>query len=158
MTDMILQDSLLLKISKRERIQITSGFQEYLSLFLLVTYLIGSVCCLTFLFMNLGFSWIPLTLIFAFSLLFMPLFTWVCCLADIAVKGDILLISRLFKPCTVTSLNSISEIKTYRFLKFTFTRLTYYIDGKKGNILVFKRVSNAATAPEAIIRTVLQGA
>lgn len=157
MNAMILQDSLLHKISKREQIQITSGFQEYLSLSLLFVYVLISAGCLTFLFMTLGFSWLPLTLIFAFAILFMPLFTWVCCLADIAVKGDILMITRLFKPCTVTSLNNIAEIKTHHFLKFTFTRLTYYIDGKKGNILVFKRVSQKSTAPEAIIRTVLQG-
>lgn len=152
---MILQETLLRQISRRERIQITSGLQVYLSLALLMTYVAGSTAWITYSFFAIGLSWLWIAMTLGLAFLFFPLFFWVCRLADIAVKGDVLMINQLFKPCSVTSVTSIRDIKTHKFLSLTFTRLTYYLDGKKGTICLVKRLVKPGTEPELIIRTLL---
>lgn len=77
-------------------------------------------------------------------------------MADISVKGDVLLINQLFCPCKVTSIKSVRQIKTRKFYRFSVTSLTYFLDGNKGKIILFKRLRTEGNEPETIIKLIRQ--
>lgn len=151
-----LHDALLQQMSKRERIQITSGKHEILSFSLLISYVVGSLSIVAFILLRQGFSWELLLLAFALTALFFPLYSTCRKMADISVKGDVLLINQLFRPCKVTSIKSVRQIKTRKFLHVSVTSLTYFLDGHKGKIILFKRLKTEGNEPETIIKLIRQ--
>ena len=152
----MLNEKLLQKISRRERIQVTSGTHEYVSLSLLSVYLLSSASALVYLGVAYGFTWKWFLCTLLVSFVFIPLYKLCFKLADISIKGDVVLINQLFKPCKVTSIKSVRQIRTRKFLNYSLTSLTYYLDGNKGKIILFKHSNRPGSEPEVIIRHIRQ--
>lgn len=136
------QEKLLQKISKRERIQITSGKQQYLSFSMIFFYVAATLFLISFFVYHQGITWELIAFSFVSALFFYPLYRICRKMADIAVKGDILLINQIFSPCKVASIKSVRAVKTRSFLRLSVTSLTYFLDGNKGKILLFERVKS----------------
>ena len=146
------REKLLHKISKRERIQITSGKHQYISFSLMLIYALVVLTVISFYIYGKGLTWELIAYSFVLFSLFLPLYRVCRKMADIAVKGDILLINQIFCPCKVTSIKSVRAVKTRSFLKFSVTSLTYFLDGSKGKIILFERLKSGRDEPEAIIK------
>lgn len=52
------------------------------------------------------------------------------------IKGESLILTDFSSKSTVTSVNSVKDVKSYRILGFQFTRLKYVLDGKSHLICV----------------------
>lgn len=153
-----IQEKLLQKISKRERIQITSGKHQYVSFSLILFYAAFVLSTIFFYVYRNGITWKLIFISAAFMLLFYPLYMICRKMADIAVKGDILLINQSFSPCKVTSIKSVRAVRTRSFLHFSVTSLTYILDGSKGNIILLERQRSSRSKPEEIIKFIRNAA
>lgn len=151
------QEKLLQKISKRERIQITSGKHQYISFSLLVVYALIIASTVTFYVLRYGVTWKLVILSAGLLMFFYPIYVFCKKMADIAVKGDILLINQFFSPCKVTSIKSVRAVKTRSFLHFSVTSLTYSLDGNRGKIILFERTARGQR-PEEIIKFIRNAA
>lgn len=152
------QEKLLQKISKRERIQITSGKHQYISFSLILIYTLLFLSTISFYLYRNGLTWELIIISAAMAFLFYPLFVVCRKMADIAVKGDILLINQIFSPCKVTSIKSVRAVRTRSFLHLSVTSLTYILDGSKGKIILFERLRSKGNKPEEIIKFIRNAA
>ncbi len=152
------QEKLLQKISRRERIQITSGKHQYISFSLILFYATIVLSTIFFYVYRNGVTWKLIALSAAMAIAFYPLYLMCRKMADIAVKGDILLINQFFCPCKVTSIKSVRAVRTRSFLRFSITSLTYILDGSKGKIILFERQRSKGSKPEEIIKFIRNAA
>lgn len=102
-------------------------------------------------------TWKFVAIVAGMVMLFYPIYLFCRKMADIAVKGDILLINQFFSPCKVTSIKSVRAVKTRSFLQFSITSLTYSLDGNRGKIILFESNSKG-TRPEEIIKFIRNAA
>jgi hypothetical protein len=152
------QEKLLQKISKRERIQITSGKHQYISFSLILFYVVIVLSTISFYLYRNGLTWKLLFIAACMMILFYPLFLVCRKMADIAVKGDILLINQIFSPCKVTSIKSVRAVRTRSFFHLSITSLTYILDGSKGKVILFERLKSKGSKPEEIIKFIRNAA
>lgn len=149
------QQKLLQKISRRERIEITSGKHHRISFSALFIYSIISASSILLYLYLYGLTWKLIAITGIFSLFFGLLYLICRKMADLAVKGDALLISQFSRPCKVTLIKSVKSIRTRRFLQFSVTSLTFSLDGNKGKVFLLKRIRPEGNKPESIIKFIM---
>lgn len=152
------QQRLLQKISKRERIHITSGKHERISFSILFIYIAISFLIVFFLFYQSGLDWRLTAIIGGLFVLFFPLYFLCRKIADVTVKGDALLINQFSCPCKVTSLKSVRNVKTRNFYFFSLTTLTFILDGNRGKVFLVEKLSRKGDKMESIIRFIVKEA
>jgi uncharacterized membrane protein len=149
---------ILSKLSKQERIHITSGKRKQTTRKILIAYLILSASSLATYFFLLGFNW-KISIIFgAEIILFFVLLQKLKKVADISVKGDHMMINQFNYPCKVTSISSIKDVKTKKFMRFTWTSLSFNIDGNRQNIILLKKIKPDGNLPEVVINFIKDAA
>lgn len=152
------KEIILKKLSKQERIHITSGKRKQTTQKILLTYFLLSLGTLfTYLFFH-GLTW-KITIIFSLeTLLFFPLFHLLKKVSDISIKGEHMMINQFNYPCKVTSMKSIKDVKTRKFLRFTFTSLSFNIDGNREKIILLKKIKPEGNLPEVVINFIKKAA
>jgi uncharacterized membrane protein len=152
------KEIILHKLSKQERIHITSGKRKQTTQRILITYLILSLGSLaTYLFLH-GLSW-KIAIIFGLEvILFYLIFQILKRVSDISVKGEHMMINQYNYPCKVTSLKSIKDVKTTRFMRFTWTSLSFNIDGNRQKIIILKKIKPDGNLPEVVINFIKDAA
>jgi hypothetical protein len=149
---------ILSKLSKQERIHITSGKRKQTTRKILIAYLILSASSLATYFFLLGFNW-KISIIFgAEIILFFVLFQKIKKVADISVKGDHMMINQFNYPCKVTSVKSIKDVKTKKFMLYTYTHLSFNIDGNRQSIILLKKIKPDGNLPEVVINFIKDAA
>lgn len=149
---------ILNKLAKHERIHITSGKRKQTSQKILITYLILSSGSLaTYLFLH-GLTW-KIAIIFGLEvILFFSIFQFLKKVSDISVKGEHMMINQFNYPCKVTSLKSIKDVKTKSFMRFTWTSLSFNIDGNRQKIILLKKIRPDGNLPEVVINFIKDAA
>jgi len=149
---------ILSKLSKQERIHITSGKRKQTTLKILISYVILSVAFLATYIFSQGLTW-KITIIFGVELiLFFVILQKLKKVADISVKGDHMMINKFNYPCKVTSISSIKDVKSKRFMRFTWTSLSFNIDGNRQNIILLKKIKPDGNLPEVVINFIKDAA
>ncbi len=149
---------ILIKLSKQERIHITSGKRKQTTRKILIAYFILSASSSgTYLFL-LGLNW-KISIVFGVEIiLFFVMFQELKKVADISVKGDHMMINQFNYPCKITSVKSIKDVKTKRFMRFTWTSLSYNIDGNRQKIILLKKIKPDGNLPEVVINFIKDAA
>jgi hypothetical protein len=152
------KEVILRKLSKHERIHITSGKRKQTTQKILITYLILSSGSLaTYLFLH-GLTW-KIAIIFGLEvILFFSIFQFLKKVSDISVKGEHMMINQFNYPCKVTSLKSIKDVKTKSFMRFTWTSLSFNIDGNRQKIILLKKIRPDGNLPEVVINFIKDAA
>ncbi len=152
------KDIILKMLYRQERIHITSGKRKQTTQKILIAYLIlglGSV--LTYIILH-GLTW-KIAIIFGLvTLMFFPFFQLLKKVSDISVKGDHVMINQFNYPCKVTSVKSIKDVKTKRFMRFTCTSLSFNIDGNRQRIILLKKIRPDGHLPEVVINFIKDAA
>jgi hypothetical protein len=149
---------ILNKLTKQERIHITSGKRKQTTQKILIAYFIlsfGSLAIFTFL------QGLTLKTVIIFGLeviLFFPIFQTLKKVSDISVKGEHMMINQFNYPCKVTSLKSIKDVKTKSFMRFTWTSLSFNIDGNRQKIILLKKIRPDGNLPEVVINFIKDAA
>jgi hypothetical protein len=145
------KEIILKKLNNQERIHITSGKRKQTTQKILITYLIisfGSV--LTYLILH-GLTWKIAFIFGAVALLFIPFFGLLKRVSDISIKGEHMMVNQFNYPCKVTSMKSIKDVKTRKFMRFTWTSLSFNIDGNRQKIILLKKIRPDGSVPEVLI-------
>ncbi len=152
------KEIILKKLSKQERIHITSGKRKQTTQKIVITYLILSLgITVTYLILN-GLN-LKIALIFGvLAGLFFPLFQILKKVSDISVKGEHMMINQFNYPCKVTSMKSIKDVKTRKFMRFTCTSLSFNIDGNRQKIILLKKIRPDGSLPEVLINFIKDAA
>ncbi len=152
------KEIILNKLSKQERIHITSGKRKQTTQKIVITYLILSLgITVTYLILN-GLN-LKIALIFGvLAGLFFPLFQILKKVSDISVKGEHMMINQFNYPCKVTSMKSIKDVKTRKFMRFTCTSLSFNIDGNRQKIILLKKIRPDGSLPEVLINFIKDAA
>lgn len=128
------------RLSKGEKIAVTSGTHQYLAFFLFIL-------TLAILFTGLYFNqvildFIPVGLpglitgLISICLLLLLLSIRI---ADIGVRKDIVFINHFFIPCRVISVGELVNIKSISLLSNVFTFIRYDYNGSKKRAMFIKR-------------------
>ena len=152
------KEIILKKLSKQERIHITSGKRKQTTQKILITYLILSLgSAATYIFLH-GLTW-KIAIIFGIeAILFFPFFQILKKVSDISVKGEHMMINQFNYPCKVTSMKSIKDVKTRKFMRFTWTSLSFNIDGNRHKIILLKKIRPDGSLPEVLINFIKDAA
>ncbi len=149
---------ILSKISNQERIHLTSGKRKQTTQKILLTYLLINVAVITTYLILHGLTWNIAIIIGILSLLIIPIFQLLKKVSDISIKGEHMMINQFNYPCKVTSLKSIKDVKTKRFMRFTWTSLSFNIDGNRQKIILLKKIKPDGNLPEALINFIKDAA
>ena len=152
------QEILLQKILMRERIQITSGRHRRTSFSLLIIYGFTAVLAVSFFAYLNGLTWELIGLAGLLGFSFFPLYSMCKKIADVTAKGDALLVNQFSHPCKVTSIKSVSKVKTLHLFSFSVTSLTFFLDGDKRKVLLINKNSQKQNKPDSIIRFIMKAA
>lgn len=128
------------RLSKGEKIAVTSGTHQYLAFFLFIL-------TLAILFIGLYFNQgirdfisvgLP-GLITGLALICLLLLFLSIRIADIGIRKDVVFINHFFIPCRVISIEDLASIKSVSFLKNVFTFIRYDYNGSKKQAMFIKR-------------------
>lgn len=146
------RELLLRKISKKEKISITTGLHQYFGLTILLLSVSGAVISITLL--NETSIWTAHYWLLVAGIVLITFLIYRLCMnmADIAIKEDILFVNQLFLPCKVVSIDNLTKVKTYNFWLTTITLIRFTEDERKRQVLLFKSVRNSEHQPENIIK------
>lgn len=75
---------------------------------------------------------------------------------SIALKGDSILIKSLLNKNMVTSVRSITNVKSRQIVGLTFTMLRFNLDGKSNCIYLVNRTKSLLFMPDVLLRRALQ--
>jgi hypothetical protein len=152
------KEIILKKLSKQERIHITSGKRKQTTQKIMITYLILSLgSIVTYLILH-GLTWKIAIIFGVLAVLFFPLFQILKKVSDISVKGEHMMINQFNYPCKVTSMKSIKDVKTRKFMRFTCTSLSFNIDGNRQKIILLKKIRPDGSLPEVLINFIKDAA
>jgi hypothetical protein len=149
---------ILSKISNQERIHLTSGKRKQTTQKILLTYLLINVAVITTYLILHGLTWNIAIITGILSLLIIPIFQLLKKVSDISIKGEHMMINQFNYPCKVTSLKSIKDVKTKRFMRFTWTSLSFNIDGNRQKIILLKKIKPDGNLPEVLINFIKDAA
>jgi|GEM_PF-2446819 len=128
------------RLSKGEKIAITSGTHQYLAFFLFILTLAILFSGLYFNQVILDFIPVGLPgLITGLALVCLLLLFLSIRIADIGIRKDIVFINHFFIPCRVISVEELVNIKSISFLNNVFTFIRYDYNGSTKRAMFIKR-------------------
>lgn len=152
------KEIILKKLSKQERIHITSGKRKQTTQKIIITYLILILGLIVTYIILHGLTWKIAIIFGVLTCLFFPLFQILKKVSDISIKGEHMMINQFNYPCKVTSMKSVKDVKTRRFMRFTCTSLSFNIDGNRQRIILLKKIRPDGNLPEVLINFIKEAA
>ena len=76
-------------------------------------------------------------------------------MAEIAVKGDVLLVKPIVGMNQVTALSSVKRFKSRSFVNLSLTCLSFYLDGTRKKIISFRILRGKDPLPEHVFQFIL---
>lgn len=149
------QKRLKAKIVCREKIRLSDGKQPFWNTVFTVSLWMSFVLFFTIGFFFLGMTWILLFSSIAVAVILLGLWLYSRKMAEIAVKGDVLLVKPLVGMNQVTALSSVKRFKSRCFLNLSLTCLSYYLDGVRKEIISFRILREKDPLPEHVFQFIL---
>lgn len=144
------------KMIVREKIKLSDGNQSFWNKLFAVVLSVSFASFCTGCYFLFGISWMLLF----FSLLMAITIVGLCVysrrkMAEISVKGDVLLVKPINGTHQVTTLSSVKCFKSRSFLNLSLTRLSYYLDGARQEIVSFRILRDKEPLPEHVFQFIL---
>lgn len=144
------------KISCREKIKLSDGKQHMWSKVFIAALATSFGTFVTLCLLLFGLSWLLFICTVGMTVVIFSLWLFSRKMAEIAVKGDVLLVKPIIGLHKVTSLSSVKHFKSRSFLKLSLTSLSFYLDGSLTKIISFRILQEKDPLPEQVFQFILE--
>lgn len=143
------------KIVGREKIRLSDGNQPFWNKLFTVSLWISFALFFAIGYFFLGLTWMLLFSSVAAAVFLLGLWLYSRKMAEIAVKGDVLLVKPIVGMNQVTALSSVKRFKSRSFLNLSLTCLSFYLDGVRKEIISFRILRGKDPLPEDVFKFIL---